>query len=173
MLFMIMDVESIGLYGEAFAVGYIMLDAELKEFAEGIFCCDPKLAIGCIHDYAWIEKNVPKLEINCLSPRDVRQRFWEDWVYYKNQGALLFADCSYPVETNFLAQCVKDNNKLNNSPYPLYDIASMLFSAGYDPIANYERREDELPKHDPVKDARQSSRLLIKAFSRLNVTLPL
>jgi hypothetical protein len=34
-------------------------------------------------------------------------------------------------------------------------------------MATYERLENEMPKHEPLADARQSARLLITALSKL------
>ena len=46
------------------------------------------------------------------------------------------------------------------SPYPFLDVASLITSAGGDPLGNLPRENDELPAHHPLHDARQSSRLL-------------
>jgi hypothetical protein len=39
-----------------------------------------------------------------------------------------------------------------------------MMAAGQDPMKNHERRGDELPKHNPLADARQSARLLLEAI---------
>jgi hypothetical protein len=52
-------------------------------------------------------------------------------------------------------------------PYPLHEIASFMTAAGMDPMATYARLPDELPKHHPLADARQSARLLWLAVSRI------
>ncbi len=40
------------------------------------------------------------------------------------------------------------------------DLASLLFAGGRNPTATLDRRETELPVHDPLADAKQSARIL-------------
>lgn len=42
---MVFDVESIGLHGEGFAVGYVVLQ-DCREVECGMFACDPSKAAG-------------------------------------------------------------------------------------------------------------------------------
>ena len=71
------------------------------------------------------------------------------------------ADCCWPVEANFLAQCIADNKqRTGDGPYPLLDVSSFLVATGSDPLKQYPRLPNELPAHNPLADARQSARLL-------------
>src|SRR5690606_2543186 len=80
-------------------------------------------------------------------------------------GAILAAECPYPVETNFLEKCRKDCEDGSwSSPYPLIDISSVRLAAGFDPVGKCSRRANEVPEHHPLKDARQSARLLLEAL---------
>lgn len=161
--FFVFDVESIGLHGEGFAVGggvYINGAAQ-SEFR---FCCPTEAALGSALGRAWVGDNVPVMEITHRALPGLRQAFWWEWekakVRYPN--ILMAAECGWPVEARFLAACVDQNpsERQFTGPYPLHDIASIMLAAGMDPMATHDREPSELPKHDPLCDARQSARLL-------------
>lgn len=161
-MFLVFDVESIGLHGEGFAVGWVLVK-DGAQILEGRFACSPNAASG--HDAArsWVRENIAPIPANCETPRQVRQVFWETWQRCKEAGALLVADCAWPVEARFLAACVDDDPGPREweGPYPLHDLASIILAKGGDPLATTERMERELPIHDPLADARQSARLLV------------
>lgn len=94
--------------------------------------------------------------------------FWNVWMTWKKDGALMFAECAWPVEAKFLAMCVGVNypDSKWDGPYPLHDVASVMFAKDMDPMATYLREPNELPAHDPLADARQSARLLVTALSK-------
>lgn len=163
---MVFDVESVGLHGEGFSVGWVVVDADEKRIVTSAqYACDPARANGTDESREWLAKNVPvpRQGYNCSSPRGVRDEFWRAWQYGKKLGALLVADCCWPVEARFLAACVDDDPKEREwgGPYPLHDVASILLANGVDPMKKHERHPDELPEHDPMADARQSARLLL------------
>jgi hypothetical protein len=165
--FVVFDVESIGLHGEGFAVGYVVINRAGETLDEGLIACDPLRAQGEPKNLAWVQENVPSFECGCFSPFEVREQFWGAWQHWKGRGAALVADCCWPVEARFLAACV-DDAKLSREwegPYPLLDLASVLLAIGRDPLAANERQPSELPAHHPLMDARQSARLLIEALS--------
>jgi hypothetical protein len=164
--YMVFDVESIGLHGEGFAVGWVVVDHAGAEHAHGLLCCDPLYAEGHRNNLAWVQENVPSMEPTAISPYGVREDFWAQWLAWKAKGAVLVADCAWPVEARFLAECV-DAARITREwegPYPLHDLASVLLALGRDPLATNERLPDELPAHHPLNDARQSARLLIDAL---------
>jgi len=166
-LFMVFDVESIGLHGEGFAVGWVVIDRLGNKYVENYISCKPTLARGSYQDFDWVNKNVPILHTFAKSPRDVRDVFWINWLKWKEKGAVLVADCNWPVEANFISACIQDYFivRSKDGPYPFLDLGSILFAKGKDPIATYDRTEDELPKHHPLKDAQQSARLLIEVLN--------
>jgi hypothetical protein len=183
-LFMVFDVESIGLHGEGFAVGWAVVDTTgLKhDLDEGILSSDPRFARGAHYpefgpdrdDFDWVDAHVPRAvrELkNCVTAREVRDEFWKAYQRWKAQGAVLAADVPWPVEARFLTDCVRDQLGIRawNGPYPLIDIASVRFAAGLDPIGTEERLPREEPAHDPLADARQSARLLVEALHTLSV----
>ena len=171
---MVFDVESIGLHGEGFAVGFVIVNSYGVEVQHGLVACHPDRAVGTLSSREWVKANVPPLGLTsvsaCSSPREVRNHFWHQWESWKDRGAILFADCCWPVEARFLAQCVDDNPEKRewSGPYPLHDIASVIFASGGDPSAKYGRLENELPEHNPLCDARQSARILIEALNIAN-----
>lgn len=168
-LYMVIDVESIGLHGEGFAVGYVVVNERGERLEDGYSACPPNSAIGGGEGRAWVAANVPPLESFVGIPKDVRDRFWGTWQYWREKGAVLVADCAWPVEARFLIACVDDDpdSRTWGGPYPLHELASFMAAAGLDPMATYDRLPDE-PQHHPLGDARQSARMLIKALGRLH-----
>lgn len=166
-MFLVFDVESIGLHGEGFAVGWVLVK-DGAQILEGRIACPPEFAAGADESRKWVAANIAPIPVNCTTPSQVRARFWESWTFCKDKGALLVADCSWPVEARFLAACVDDDpgKREWEGPYPLHDLASIILANGGDPLATAERMERELPIHDPLADARQSARLLVDALRR-------
>jgi len=167
MYYFVFDVESVGLYGLGFAVGWVVLNDDGIELESNYLACPHQEASYSADDkdLEWVEENVlPHLpEPNCDVLPDLYHRFWEAWTVWGSKGAIMAADCNYPVETNFLRSCIlNDRRRTSQAPYPLVDLASVLLAEGYDPIGTYERLESEKPAHNPVNDARQSGRLLVK-----------
>jgi hypothetical protein len=164
---MVFDVESVGLHGEGFAVGYVVVDAAGKELESGLFACPVDRVVGEFEGREWVVQHVPRLALTHNRPQAVRTAFWQRWLHWKAQGAVLVADCGWPVEARFLAACVDDapERRGGDGPYPLHDLASVLWAHGRDPLATHERRPDEQPAHHPLMDARQSARLLVHALN--------
>jgi len=169
--FFVFDVESVGLYGEGFAVGGgLFLENGAIQWG---FCyaCDSNVAQGSDENRKWVDENVPVIEITHRSPKMLRAAFWNEWLRAKQQGALMAADCAYPVEHIFIGQCIVDDfaERSKDAPYPLVEISSIQLAAGRDPIGNYERSASELPKHNPYADAVQSARLLAESLMLIAV----
>lgn len=166
-LFMVFDVESVGLHGEGFAVGYVVVDREGSTHEVGSFACPVFAAKGSASGFDWVKRNCPEIPKTHDSPWLVRAAFWRAWRMWASKGAALVADCAWPVEARFLVACVDDHPVANEwlGPYPLYDLAPIRLAAGLDPLATVDRLPEEKPIHDPLCDARQSARLLIEALS--------
>lgn len=167
-LFMVFDVESIGLHGDGYAVGWVVVDANDhgRELGRGKLACDPEAQRGTTSSHAWVKENIPSFWPFSDSAHKIREGFWNAWMYWKAQGAILAADCPWPVEARFLCACVDEQPTAREwqGPYPLIDVASVRLAAGLDPLASGERLPFELPVHDPEADARQSARLLLEAL---------
>jgi hypothetical protein len=175
--FLVFDVESVGLHGDAFAFGYVVLDtATGAELDSGLVQMDPGRApLGLPDDRAWVAEHVmPALGARwgaqggvAETAAHLRGRFWAVWDTWRAHGAWVAADCPWPVEARFLSQCVADHphQRAGHGPYPLIDVASVRLAAGLDPLGTDERRPDEQPAHNPLADARQSARLLREALA--------
>jgi hypothetical protein len=171
--YFVIDVESIGLHGEAYAVAGEVFN-ELREGGCALqFSCDPSSASGGETDRQWVRENIPPIEVNCATPRTMREAFWRSWIRIKEKfpNIQMAGECVWPVETGFLHQCVRDCPDSRNwdGPYPFMEISSVMQAAGMDPMATYERLPAELPKHDPLADVRQSARLLFTALSKIKL----
>jgi hypothetical protein len=166
------DVEAVGLYGDIFAVGWTIADAN-TEYSNGYLACDHNIANGTDDNRKWIEENViPALpKPNCETLVEVKNKFWEELMKAKStyKGLMFVADCGTPLEARFLIECVllDTNNRQWETPYPLHELATMLLAVGDDPIGTFSRLESELPKHHPTNDARQSLRLFLSAYNRV------
>lgn len=164
--FMVFDVESIGLHGLGFAVGWVVIDREGVKHDQGLLAYDARHEKGDPEDKAWVAANVPPLVETCYHPVRLRACFWKNWMRWRKEGAVLAADCPWPVEANFLSACIADDlSRKWDGPYPLIDVASVSLAAGLDPLATCPRRfGDELPVHNPLSDAMHSAWQLIDAL---------
>ena len=165
--FFVFDVESIGLHGEGFAVagGVYIAGAAQWEF---YFCCPMDKAEGLQADRDWVSRNVPVMEETHRDTYGLRLAFWQAWEKAKASGAEMAAECLWPVEARFLQDCIRDDaQRLPTAPYPCHEIASVMLSAGMNPMATYDRTPSETPRHNPLADARQSARLLWEALARM------
>lgn len=120
---LVFDVESVGLHGEGFAVGYVLLlGGHVAD--EAWAYCAPSQARGTEAGRAWIREHCAWAEkgmsaavrsehglpsgTRLMDPRNVRDWFWARWAEQRLQGAELWADVAWPVEARFLGQCVED-----------------------------------------------------------------
>lgn len=164
---MVFDVESVGLHGEGFAIGFVVVNSLGTELDHGLYSCHREICSeGVPGDIQWVVKNVPQMLPNLAIPESVRSIFWEAWLAWKEKGATLWADCLWPVEARFLLNCVNDNKSDRNwqGPYPFHEIATALLCHGKDPLAKFPRLENEMPEHNPLCDSRQSARILIETL---------
>lgn len=167
-LFLVFDVESIGLHGGAFALGYVVTDLTGEIHEQDCFSCYPSAAPGSSIDRMWVRENVPPIKVTYSTQRQVRDKFWSIWEGWRDKGAVLAADCVWPVEANFITACIEDvQSRREQGPYPIHEIASVLLAAGIDPLKTRKRYASELPVHHPLADARQSARLLVTALTTL------
>lgn len=176
--FFVFDVESVGLYGEGFAVAGGVYANGLphvpgKAPREFQFSCPPTAAEGAPENLAWVESNVQLFRKHTAKdPREVRHQFWQQWERAKAEhpGILMAGECIYPVESSFVAACIKDHLREREweGPYPMMEIASFMSAAGMDPMEKYLRGPQEEPEHNPLADARLSARLLAEALRTLS-----
>lgn len=170
-VFMVFDVESVGLHGDAFAVAWCVVDRDGKDLGSACYWTNSGRVDGDPEGRAWVEANVTVPSVGHVrSAHEMRSRFWEAWEQTKRSEGILVADCAWPVEARFLLACIEDDidSRRWSGPYPLHDLASIRLAAGLDPLACEERLPLELPAHNPLADARQSARLLIEALNILD-----
>ena len=173
--FLVLDVETVGLYGEPFAFAAVILDSATWETVVETFAvCPFGKANGPPDDRKWAEEHIappvfqsqhePRKVVE--SPDHLRDYFADLWLHWSAKGAIIVADGLHPVEAEFLSGMWVERKISGKpevpSPYPVLDLPSMYAGAGWDPSTTYDRLESELPKHNPLADARQSARLLIE-----------
>ncbi len=158
------DIESDGLYGEGFAVGAVIIDVEtgriINEFS------------GCVESYKVTDKFTKDNIVKYLkemprygSVQALREAFWQFYMKYRtgeerqNREIVFLADNCAPVEARFLRDCVMDDhrNRKFQAPFPLIDLATVLFMKGYENHLN-RRAFSNCPgrKHHPLDDAAAS-----------------
>lgn len=162
------DVESDGLYGEGFAYGAVVFDEQGLEISYSQLCC-----LEGIQDQ-WVKENclpyltdLPKAE----SRQRVRQSFWRFFMKWKEQ-CHVFSDVVYPVDAQFLRQCAQENDGAWDAPYPLLDVASIMFACGEDPLADgalYTGIKGNA--HHPLYDARVSAHKLLRLIREGKIKL--
>lgn len=179
---LVFDVESVGLHGEGFAVGWALIkDGVIVD--EWWVGCPIDVAKGTDDDRHWCHKYIPSEVLEPTSPHrrekpsDVRQFFWDIMTKELAMGAMIWADCIWPVEARFLIDCVEDargrgkkgkssigvSSRNNEGPFPLLDIASVRYALAKNPDFS-ERLKDEMPPHHPLRDAKASARTLVNMF---------
>jgi hypothetical protein len=169
--YLVFDVESVGLHGEGFAIGWTLRDNLNNEYDSGYFACPLNTARGDDQGRKWVKDNVPSLKITHPNPKSMRDDFFTIYEEiknrYKNNTVYLVTDCGWPVEARFLNQMIEDdlNDRYWNGPYPLLDVSSILFARGLDPLKYFVRLENEYPVHNPLADARQSARVLYRLLN--------
>lgn len=176
----VFDVESIGLYGDPFAIGWaIFKGGELRETG-GValrsivdskrYGADSEGARGALGGWRWIAENpTPESNLSLVASKaELLAALGRLLKGHKARGFEIAADFPSPVEANAIIECARLGLlSFEDSPYPLWDIAGFMACAGMDPKATYPRRPDESPPHCPVADAIQSGRLLFEAIDLL------
>lgn len=195
--FLVFDVESIGLYGEGFAVGWVVIDTDGKEHESGLYACDQN-RVGSAYlsdekeskaDWAWVETNIPDMDLTHPFKEDLYVAFFEvlhRWLPTKlnvthPKVSSIWADWIYPVEVSFLLHIFETfkwrEYKSRKSVLSNHRVESLL-PAPLHEIAticlaadinpnDFPRVPDELSQHNPLNDARHSARLLVKALAKL------
>lgn len=172
--FLVLDVETVGLFGEPFAFGAVVLNGKTLETEVEVFvACPFSAAKGPPDDKAFVEKEVaPAVYLSdkipphraVTTPDHLRDQFAELWQHWQARGAVIVGDHIFPCEAEFLSGMWVERKVSGKaevpSPYPVLDIASMLAMYGRDPVQEFERELEELPRHNPLADARQSARVL-------------
>ena len=172
-LFFVFDVESIGLHGPAFAWGFVVVNGNGDELGQG-YGAMPYAVMNVADDnpdLIWVKENVlPALYgVSTETFVGLVNKFWDNWLQWKERGALMVSDCAWPVETNFLQAVMGSVESARaDGPYPLLDVSSVLLAKGKDPVGTFDRKVGEMPAHNPLCDARQSARVLIETLGKVS-----
>jgi hypothetical protein len=150
---LIFDIESVGLHGEGFAFGLVLVEnGEVTN--EALAWCHPDRAIGDPEGRRWADENVVPELVRATAvwthpdPRELRSEFWGLWRGAKDKlGAVLMADVPWPVEANWLTACIADDVLARRweGPHPLLDAGTLRFAGQAKPAEDI---------HNPLEDAR-------------------
>ena len=176
------DAETFGLFGDPFAYGYVLFDETGLVFEQALCACgitttkedyflnfpneisDDKLKT-LKADCDWLINNIPDFSKDPLleiaeNPQDLRSQFLKAVERIKKQypETQLVTDCMFPVESNFLTLALKQQGKDSIEFSPMvYDIGLIQLLGGKE----FPFLPEELPKHNPLNDAKQSARILL------------
>jgi len=151
------DCESIGLWGETFAVGAVVLDISSGEVLDRFEILNESLLPAAAMN-EWVNEHVLPHLTNmerCQSSIALRESFFRFLQAHK-QTAEVWVDVGFPVETNFLAAVAHDNleKRFWEMPYPLHDVSNFV-DINIDRIASSGLLN--LRQHHPTEDALASA----------------
>lgn len=169
-----LDMETFGLKGDLISVGWVVVLSDGTEVASGYGWTDD----WCRKDsnrneVEWIHKNIISVigaDVKGSDPENyfntsesLLEYLWLEWSRWEDLGAVMVADCPFPVETRNLHRLTQGNDR--ETPYPILDVMTARILCGLPTTVN--RLEHETPRHHPVADARQSIRLLLECFEHV------
>lgn len=172
------DVESNGLYGQPFCVGAIEMDWGGRVIGKYIDRCpideveDDWVKENVLPQITDIEENQPSLEALEISFRGWLARAVESH-WRKGAKPIILVDIGFPVDQSFLYGVFKSIRHKDPdivkelSPYPLYDLGSILAGAGLDPdvsrgdFSRELRPSGRMGTHHPLTDAELSALCLV------------
>ena len=120
-------------------------------------------------DAAWVEEHVMPVQRKYVQVNkssvfglvgDMLDALWGDWSEWRDKGAVMVADCPFPVESRALHTMTQETGR--PTPYPVLDVMTARVVRGLPTTA--DRLHGELPAHHPVADARQSIRLFLETL---------
>jgi len=154
---LVFDCESIGLWGETFAVGAVVVDKGTGKVLDKFELLNENL-LSAAAENKWVNEHVlPHLTDlkRCQSARALRDGFFHFFQKHK-QTSEIWVDVGFPVETNFLATVVNDDleNRFWEMPYPLRDVSNFI-DINIDRITSAGL--SGLRKHHPTDDALASA----------------
>ena len=171
---LIIDVESNGLWGQPFAVGAVCMTSGGRIIRTFAMRCN----IDEVPDEWIINNEIEELLEGLPKVEDVKALMNEFINWYgggeSGDGARnTFVDTGFPVDCRFLDFMRWDAKWQSLSPYPLYDISSIIMAAGDPPNVDrleYARElvgEKKGVAHDPLWDAELSGLCAIRALRKL------
>lgn len=151
------DVETMGLFGPAFAVACTIFSPDGKIVESKLFYCPPDKCNE--DDLKWVKENVlihmVGIEYNCKDIESLYNDFWDYWMLWKDKS-MMIADVIHPVESSFITNCIKcDLEKRKwNGPYPFLDVSSMEHMVDKEKVESFEKSlYKEYPNHYVLADS--------------------
>lgn len=163
--YLIVQAQSIGLWGDIFAAGCIIFNAE-QQLEEHFFSCPPDRAQGFPEDRKWVEQNViaqlPKTHL-CYDPQEVCERIWDVWIRAKKNFTSIYCASylGFPISMNLFASAIMRNfsHREEQAPYPFLEIDTAFLLTNYEiGVLTHLRKPDEI-KYHPLEDAKYYGRL--------------
>ena len=151
----VFDVENTSLIGIGFAFGAVVIDKQTSKIIDEIELFSLE-NINKVSD--WVRQNVlPELSDmpTCKTDFELRTAFWNFYRKWKDK-AQIWADCAFPVETQFLTDIAKDDivNREFQMPFPLYDVANFIdVSVDRIKFSGLKKLKPHNPKHDSLASA--------------------
>lgn len=157
--YFILDVENTSLYGQAFAVAAVVFDKNLNVIDK----FELVSLAGAMQANEWVKYNVLPVLTDmptCDTKLELRDRFFEFYMKHR-ETCEVWADCAYPVETNFLSDVAIDNIEGRQwlMPFPLKEIAVFVDK---EIDRNIQSGQRGLRKHHPLDDCIASAACLFE-----------
>ena len=172
----VIDVESNGLYGQPFCVGAVLMDQGGRVLGQFLGRC----GLDQVEDEWVLEHVIPALDINenYRDLKDMEKAFIEWFAGVQREDRLtphVIVDVGFPVDGGFLYHLGMREDKHGElwrelSPYPLYDLGSILAGLGIDPDVDRLEFAESLigvakgKKHNPLWDAELTGLCVIRAM---------
>lgn len=161
----ILDAETDGLYGPFLTVALSVSDSHgtvLDEFYGGV---SPSIARA---KDPWVIENVIPILGNYegfSSEEELLEEVWCYWEKYRND-AQCFIDVPFPVESRLLMKIVARDmaERAMLAPFPIIDLASLLYGKGYDPLVN---RLSLISQHENQHNALSDVRIIREILEKI------
>ena len=158
--YLFVDAETDGLYGKFISIAMVVADHvgnELEHIYIGL--SNPENHIK----EKWVRENVlPTLDEyeEYEDEHSLLEAAWSFWRVHASDS-YVFTDVMHPVESRLFTRCVEQDieNRVFQGPFPMLDLASMLYALGINPLEAREKLVqplDEGKQHNALYDARMA-----------------
>ena len=158
-MYLFIDAETDGLYGEFISIAMVATDSIGNELAYSYMgVSNPEKHIKD----QWVRENVLPILGEYEEYEDehsLLEAFWSFWRAHASD-AYVITDVMHPVESRLFTSCVMHDVKERSfqGPFPILDLSSMLYAIGLDPLmprkSLYPNSDVEGELHNALYDAR-------------------
>jgi len=160
--FLVVDAETDGLYGSVLSIAAAAVSGfRIKDRFYGAVRVEREEIKS-----EWVRENVFDHLKNAQTFYDdeesLLRAFWEFYLRYCDEYAVA-ADVPYPVEAGLFMKCTAfdEEGREAHSPFPIYDIESMLAARGHEKLTDRKKLVDtDIELHDAMNDVEISVRIL-------------